>query len=504
MKNRILACLLALCMTAAMLTGCGSSNDSESSNDTAGTEAEEEQEDGETGDPSVQLSAVDYPLETEYVYKDFNEHSLADVPRQGVETFENDEVVFQDITYEQMINMFQKEGNYLFVLNGSWCHNSRAMAPYLNEYAKEYGVDTIYAYDFDLDNNDNGNTFVRMTNGSENAGVNFNYMYGEVVEQYLTNIDDWIEYPSSSEAAITFTNSKGEDVTTSRIQQPILFLYNKDNTVDNSESGNGSTKCPVVYAFEKMVDRDEEGVYVKEQDEEGNDVTDEDGNPVRKYITDEYKAELKKIFDFMKDNNVELSEYTDDEYFRSAYPSLADAEKINLQVVTYRQFGWLLRQSGNALYMVGGAYDEATQNNIAKVNDYAVANDVKVYLFDPAVDGRISEDVWGYKNSGDIMTTGSVISFMYTDLIEESLTNLTTNEFDESNDDTCVVYENAAGQETKVPKLPLSYIFAYNKDATDEDGLPAPVVAYSENGENIFSVFEGYAAGAGVEAKDVQ
>lgn len=503
MKNKIIASLLVLSMTAAMLTGCGSSGNNEGNDETTEAAADEGQE-VEEGDSAAQLSAVDYSLETEYVYNDFNEHFLADVPRQGVETFENDEVVFQDITYEQMINMFQKEGNYLFVLNGSWCHNSRAMAPYLNEYAKEYGVNTIYAYDFDLDNNENGNTFVRMTNGSENAGVNFNYMYGEVVEQYLTNIDDWIEYPSTSEAAITFTNSKGEDVTTSRMQQPILFLYNKDNTVDNSDSGNGSTKCPVVYAFEKMVDRDEEGVYVAEKDEEGNDVTDAEGNPVRKYITDEYKAELKKIFDFMKDNNVELSEYTDDEYFRSAYPSLADAEQINMQIVTYRQFGWLLKQSGNSLFMVGGTYDDTTQNNIAKVNEYAVANNVKVYLFDPAVDGQIPEDVWGYKNSGNIMTTGSVISFMYTDLIEESLTNLTTNEFDENNDDTCVVYENAAGQETKVPKLPLSYLFAYNKDAADEDGLPAPVVTYSENGENIFSVFEGYAKGAGIEVKDVQ
>lgn len=47
-----------------------------------------------------------------------------------------------------------------------------------------------------------------MSDGSENAGVNYNYMYGEVVKQYLTNIDDWIEFPSTTERAISYTNAK--------------------------------------------------------------------------------------------------------------------------------------------------------------------------------------------------------------------------------------------------------------------------------------------------------
>ena len=65
--------------------------------------------------------------------------------------------------------------------------------------------------------------------------------------------------------------------------------------------------------------------------------------------------------------------------------------------------------------MVGGPYDEATQNEIADVNAKAVKNDVNVYLWDPYVDGKISEDDWGYKNTGDIMKSDS-INFMYTTL----------------------------------------------------------------------------------------
>ena len=115
----------------------------------------------------------------------------------------------------------------MIALCGSWCHNTRAMTPSLTKYAKENGIDTIYTYDFNLDDNENGNTFIRMSDGSENAGVNYNYMYGEVVKQYLTNIDDWIEFPSTTERAISYTNAKGETETVGRIQQPIALSTTK-------------------------------------------------------------------------------------------------------------------------------------------------------------------------------------------------------------------------------------------------------------------------------------
>lgn len=491
MKKRIIVSILALCMTASLLAGCGSS--SEDSAEVSETETEEAVE--ESGDPSAMLSATDYDMETDYFYNDFNAHSLADTDRQGIETFASeDEVVYEDLTYEEFIDLLQQEGNYMIALAGSWCHNTRAMTPSLSKFAKEYGIDTIYTYDFDLDNKEDGNTFVRMTNGSENAGVNYNYMYGEVIQQYLTNMDDWIEYPSTTKAAITYTNANGEDQTISRVQQPTAFIYNKDNTVDNSGAGNESGKCPVVYAFEKMVDRDEDGVYVKETDEEGNEVTDDDGNPVKNYITEDYEAEMKEMFDFIKDNSLEFATYFKDDYMRSAYPSLADAEQINVKTVTYRQFAWLLQQDGNAIYMVGGAYDEATQNEIADINAKAIEENVNVYLFDPYVDGKLSEDEWGYSNTGDIMQS-ETIGFMYTNLIEDSLTNLTTDEFDESDDSTCLTYTNGAGKDVTVPIIKTPYVFSYNKAATDEDGISAPITAYSESADTLAAVFDAYNAG---------
>lgn len=104
---------------------------------------------------------------------------------------------------------------------------------------------------------------------------------------------------------------------------------------------------------------------------------------------------MKKMFDFINDNNIEFTEYSKEDFVRENYPALKDAEKVNIKTVTYRQFAWLLQQDGNAIYMVGGPYDEATQNEIADVNAKAVKNDVNVYLWDPYVDGKISEDDWG-------------------------------------------------------------------------------------------------------------
>ena len=39
------------------------------------------------------------------------------------------------------------------------------------------------------------------------------------------------------------------------------------------------------------------------------------------------------------------------------------------------------------------------------------------------------------------------------------------------------------------------YVFSFNKDATDEDGIAAPVTAYSKKADTLDAVFEAYADG---------
>ena len=283
MKRKMISAVLAAVMTVGMITGCGSSQ----------TTTENKADKADKLESQTDLSSTDYDFEKEYAYGDFNAHSRADEDRQdGIDTFEDKDIVFQDITYDQLIDILGSEGNYMIQLSGSWCHNSRAMSPFINKYAKEYGIDTVYSYDFNINNGDDGSLFVRMSNEKTTPGTKLNYMYGEMVSRYLTNLDDWVEYPSTHATALSYTNADGKEVTVGRLQQPIVFVYNKDNKVDYSNSGNGSTSCPIMYAFEKMVERDSKGIYTKRFDDDGNPVLDENGNQIRDYITDEYDASV--------------------------------------------------------------------------------------------------------------------------------------------------------------------------------------------------------------------
>ena len=75
------------------------------------------------------------------------------------------------------------------------------------------------------------------------------------------------------------------------------------------------------------------------------------------------------------------------------------------------------------------------------------------------------------------------INFMYTTLIENSLTNLTTEEFENGADGASLTYKNDAGEEKTVPVIKSPFVFSFNKDATDEDGISAPITAYSEKAD---------------------
>lgn len=163
MKRKLISAVLVTVMAAGMLTGCSGKNSS-IKNNVKTLEKEELKV------SNAQLSSPDYEFEKEYAYGDFNAHSKADAERQdGIDTFEDKDIVFQDISYDQLIQLLGQEGNYLIQLSGSWCHNSRAMSPYVNAYAKEYGIDTIYSYDFNVDNGDDGSMFCPYVERKDNS-----------------------------------------------------------------------------------------------------------------------------------------------------------------------------------------------------------------------------------------------------------------------------------------------------------------------------------------------
>jgi len=230
-----------------------SSQSSSSSSSSSTTEATYE----------LDLSSKDYNLEKEFFYDDYNTRSLADETRQGIKTFETkDDIVFDAVTYEELVSIFESEGNYLILFGGSWCHNTRAAVPFINQFANEYDIDTVYNFDFYVDGT-NSSSHVRNTNQTDptrvTPGVEYNYLYGELATRYLTNLNDYVEYTQGSTSSLTYTNNENAEVNVPKLQVPFLFLYNKDNTVDNKSGGgtsNAKGTFPIVYGFEEMIDLD--------------------------------------------------------------------------------------------------------------------------------------------------------------------------------------------------------------------------------------------------------
>lgn len=408
-------------------------------------------------------SDPDFDFENEYMYGDYNAHSLADEDHQGkIETFEEKEIVYEIINYDHLLEILNSEGNYLIQFSGSWCHNTRALAPAVQKLAKSYGIRKIYMYDFHFDNKADGNTFIRMTNGKENVGVNYNYMYGEIISQYLDNLDDWVEYPSSTEAAITYTNAEGKETTVARLQEPFLFLYNKDNKENNSSADVKRDKYPIVYAFEEMVDRDANGVYVSKKDASGEVIKDAEGKPEREYITEAFEGRLEKLFQFIKDNKIELASYDKVATLKSKFASLTDADKLALYPINYAQLVWLLDQPGKTYVLFANPSDDAINKMVGELNQKALDANVKIYLVDNRTDAGIVTK-WNYKDreSTDFLADDGMLKFMKEDLIARFFTNLEAKD------------------------LTPGTLVAYQIDAVDTDGFPAPVVDVTSNAADL-------------------
>lgn len=437
------------------------------------------------------LSSTEYDFEKEYFVDDYNtKHSS-----YNVNVFAKDEkdVVFETVTYEKLVGILESEGNYLLLLGGSWCHNTRAAAAYVNRYALQFGVKTVYNFDFYLDGT-NSSSHVRVTNSNSTApGVQYNYLYGELITRYLTNLNDWVQYVEGSNSDVDYNRpGQAEATIEAKLQVPFLFLYNKDNTVRNvptrdenlpawhnqtgvhTEQGEENATYPIVYGFEEMVDRDAEGVYYNV-------------NRQKTYDTEAYALRVKGIFDYIGENNVVLSYYTDADYIRDFYNKKSGKEifkaddQINIRVINYRQLDWLLRQEGNALILFGGTWCPNTQAVIATINDYAVANNLVVYNFDTKLDSGYAKKYWGY--SGDVHIRDSANPFvkLYANLVETYLPNLVT--LYDVNSDLPYQYISYTSddEEVRVKKLQVPYLFAYNKDVKEENGVDyAPVLGYYE------------------------
>lgn len=55
------------------------------------------------------------------------------------------------VTYEDLVTPLDSEGTYAVLVGGAWSQETQADIGFINQVAKQYGVDTIYNFDTKLD-----------------------------------------------------------------------------------------------------------------------------------------------------------------------------------------------------------------------------------------------------------------------------------------------------------------------------------------------------------------
>lgn len=158
-------------------------------------------------------------------------------------------------------------------------------------------------------------------------------------------------------------------------------------------------------------------------------IKDAEGNPEREYITEAFEGRLEKLFQFIKDNKIELASYDKVAALKSKFSSLADADELALYPINYAQLVWLLDQPGKTYVLFANPSDDAINKIVGELNQKALDTNVKIYLVDNRTDAGIVTK-WNYKDreSTDFLTDDGMLKFMKEDLIARFFTNLETKD----------------------------------------------------------------------------
>lgn len=502
-RKKVISLVLVMVMLASMLTMTGCSNEEKQ---TGKAEEKEEVKDNSYS------SSVDWDMDREYYYQNCSTIK-DDVDSNG------NEVVFESVIWEELLYLCQQEGNYMIFFGGVEQENSAEVMGTINELANQYGIKTVYNFDFWIDGSSE-DTDIAVSTDAQTTGALYNQMYGYLVEQYLTNLNDFVEYTADSENAVTYNKSEGmdketfstilgEDIKVPKVQTPFVFIYNKDNKADD-----GSAK-PIVCGYEK-----------------------------NSKSTDEYKEAVEKeVFANVKSENMKFGEFSDEDYIRLAYneenipgienlelrmgtPIFPENQQVNVKDLTYAQLTWLLQQKGDYLIFFGAPWCGNTQAAIATVNDYAVENDLVVYNLDLSLDSWLSVTLlgYGYDRLPVIKYNAFPLTHLYTDLVSNYLTNIEL-EIDGSGE-RYIEYTDKAGKSQKMGEMQTPFFLAYNKDAVDEDDFATPIIGsvedshyslgvdrddyiykadnYKKYRDEVYNVYKAYADDRNMDIKDIE
>lgn len=153
---------------------------------------------------------------------------------------DEDDFRIQAITYPELIDILDSEGDFLILFGGTWCHNTAAIIKQTAEYARRYGIRRIYNFDFSLDSTGNSGSLdkhirdnaFRTVNGSS-LQTRPSYLYGRILEKLSnarTQYKVLAEEPGTQSTSPVRYVVGGQEKLARKIQVGHLLSYDKDAT----------------------------------------------------------------------------------------------------------------------------------------------------------------------------------------------------------------------------------------------------------------------------------
>ncbi|WP_436700881.1 Ig-like domain-containing protein [Nocardioides sp. BYT-33-1] len=103
---------------------------------------------------------------------------------------DEDDFRIQSVTYPELIDILDSEGDFLVLFGGTWCHNTAAIIKQTAEYARRYGIKKVYNFDFSLDSTGNGGSLDKHIRdnafrsvGGTSLKTRPSHLYGRILEK---------------------------------------------------------------------------------------------------------------------------------------------------------------------------------------------------------------------------------------------------------------------------------------------------------------------------------
>jgi hypothetical protein len=148
----------------------------------------------------------------------------------------------ENITYPELLNILDSDGEFVILFGGTWCHNTAAIIKQTADYARRYGIKKVYNFDFSLDSTGNSGSLDKhirdnsfRTVGGVSRKTRPAFLYGRILDklsnaktQYRITADE----PGTQSTSPVRYDVGGTEKLARKIQVGHLLAYDKDATED--------------------------------------------------------------------------------------------------------------------------------------------------------------------------------------------------------------------------------------------------------------------------------